>query len=663
MEPDKILERDRSKKGYVCPSHTCDSGSGKNGTGITKDPNNEYSWRCWSCGFYGDIIAIIQEKYGLSYPEALQKGYELYGINPSKKYEGNINRQKETNNPPAEEKKKNNSEYYEAAIRNNDYSYLKGRGISEETQRLFRIGYDPNWTDNGLWKNATPRIIIPLNEYSYLARYTGDNPNIFPNPKMMNKGGNKILFNTSVLHEEEPVFVVEGEIDCISLYEIGLKALALGTTSNDKKFIQHLQTFRTKAPLILMLDSDTNNKGQEAQERLSKGLQSLGIPFIEANLPKGYDPNDYLIKDREGFRSYCLSLQEEAEEKKRELIEKELEAMKNEYNAYELLDYFRNIKDQEGGYEAKTGFECLDDLNQNLYGGLHEGLYIIGAISSLGKTTFCLQLADQIAERGKDVIFFSLEQSKYELASKSISRNTYIEAKSRGMNAKDNALESQRIINSRRYVNITNTGRMILSSAIERYSESAKNLYIYEGRYEGERLSVTHIKSIVTKHIERTGNKPVIFVDYLQILAPVDTRSTDKQNTDIAVFELKELSREYGIPVVAISSFNRENYTDPVSMKSFKESGAIEYSSDILLALQYVGMEYRDGETDKNRDSRIRRLNKENRQKKKERKPVELELICLKNRNGETFNKTFNLIHAFNYFEEWKIEEKGDRLY
>ena len=57
-------------------------------------------------------------------------------------------------------------------------------------------------------------------------------------------------------------------------------------------------------------------------------------------------------------------------------------------------------------------------------GGLYSGLYVLAAISSLGKTSFALQLADQLAERGNDIIFFSLEQSKLELVSKSIARRT-----------------------------------------------------------------------------------------------------------------------------------------------------------------------------------------------------------------------------------------------
>ena len=116
------------------------------------------------------------------------------------------------------------------------------------------------------------------------------------------------------------------------------------------------------------------------------------------------------------------------------------------------------------------------------------------------------------------------------------------------------------------------------------------------------------MRDIVQSHINQTGRKPVVFVDYLQIIAPADVHATDKQNTDINTFELKEISRDYGIPVFAISSFNRENYLEPVSMTSFKESGAVEYSSDVLFGLQYAGMEYIEGDTDKKRRERLREL-------------------------------------------------------
>lgn len=55
---------------------------------------------------------------------------------------------------------------------------------------------------------------------------------------------------------------------------------------------------------------------------------------------------------------------------------------------------------------------------------LYPGLYVLGAVSSLGKTMFVGQLADQLSEAGDRVLHFALEQSEFELVSKGISRQT-----------------------------------------------------------------------------------------------------------------------------------------------------------------------------------------------------------------------------------------------
>ena len=63
----------------------------------------------------------------------------------------------------------------------------------------------------------------------------------------------------------------------------------------------------------------------------------------------------------------------------------------------------------------------------------------------------------------------------------------------------------------------------------------------------------------VENHKKLTGRTPVIIVDYAQIIAAADSRSTDKQNMDKNIVELKRISRDFNTPVIAISSFNREN--------------------------------------------------------------------------------------------------------
>lgn len=642
LTPDRILDKARNE-GWVCP--VCGSGEGEKGTGIVLDKKDKSGthYKCFNCGLYGDNIELIQKKFNLSFSEALNKGYELYGIEENKEYKV---AQKVTKTPQTIGK--DYSKYYKVCIERNDFSYLKERGISEATQRFFKIGYDPKWNDHGLRRETSSRIIIPTDNSSYLARATDE---LEENKKLMNKGGKKNLYNMGVFSYSKVVFVVEGEIDCMSLHEIGIDGIALESTGNKNKLVEYIRENNPNCSLVLMLDSD--KAGTDSQGYLKEKLQEMFFPFIEAELPEGEDPNSYLVKDRESFTSLCYSLKERA-------IDKLRETSGAEYNSIDVLDYFRNIENQPKGFEAKTGFRSLDDMNKNLFGGLHEGLMIIGAISSLGKTTFCIQLADQIARKGQDVIFFSLEQSRYELISKNISRQTYINSVKGKKDVPTHARMTNELLNNRNYVFLKDYQKLHIQNAIEDCRESSEHLFIYEGRYLGERLSVNHIKMIVKKHYEKTGNLPVVFIDYLQILSPVDLKATDKQNTDIAVFELKELSRQYGIPVVAISSFNRDNYTEPVNMTSFKESGAIEYSSDLLFGIQYEGMDYREGETTTSRQKRIRDLINKNNEKKRNREPIQIELKCLKNRNGNLFNVRFNFINAYNHFEEVYFDPDRD---
>jgi len=124
-------------------------------------------------------------------------------------------------------------------------------------------------------------------------------------------------------------------------------------------------------------------------------------------------------------------------------------------------------------------------------------------------------------------------------------------------------------------------------------------------------------------------------------------KATDKQNTDKAVLELKRLSRDKKIPVIAISSFNRDNYTAPVNLASFKESGAIEYSSDILLGLQLAGMDELS-QSDGKRTETTRQI-----EEKKIADPRKAQLKILKNRNGKIgISLYYDYYPMFNMFKE-----------
>ena len=129
-------------------------------------------------------------------------------------------------------------------------------------------------------------------------------------------------------------------------------------------------------------------------------------------------------------------------------------------------------------------------------------------------------------------------------------------------------------------------------------------------------------------------------------------RLSDKQSTDKNVLELKRLSRDMNIPILGISSLNRENYNSPINLAAFKESGAIEYGSDVLIGLQHNGMDYVDDESDADRKSRIRDLKRENIEREFDNLPIAVQLKVMKNRNGRKSGAVFNFYPRYNFFEE-----------
>lgn len=288
-----------------------------------------------------------------------------------------------------------------------------------------------------------------------------------------------------------------------------------------------------------------------------------------------------------------------------------------------LYNYFEDDINKINSYELKsTGFKNLDNY---LNGGLHAGLYVIGGVSSLGKTTFIHQIADNVANQRSNVLFFSLEQSKMELVSKSLSRETFkLDTK--------NALTARNIMTGTKNKN-----------AIINYLNTAKHLKVIEGNFN---TTVNTIREYINNHIAINNDNPLVIVDYLQIIQSIDYKMSDKQKIDTTVTELKRISRDFNIPLIVISSLNRDSYLCPISFESFKESGGIEYTADVVLGLQYSKISDIAGEKNKTKQKELLKNEALN-------IPRQIELVCLKQRNGsQIFSCGYEFYQMFNYFNE-----------
>lgn len=396
------------------------------------------------------------------------------------------------------------------------------------------------------------------------------------------------------------------------------------------------------------------------EQLLTAGYQmNLNEQQIAKDTPKIYEVAARKEIDELDFKKDTLSsLSKQYQEHLTEDEEKQLYLNGNA--SADIDEFMKDLGEYKDPIE--TGFPIFDRV---LDGGLHDGLYIIGAISSLGKTTFVLQLADQIVKAGQDVLFFSLEMSSKEIKAKSVSRLTFenvlIDGKPehnaktvRGITDLRSRQNGHTDIYGKEHPAYTDYEKQVINRSIKQYADEAKNLYIYESIGD---ISVEDIRNTVEKHKKHTGNTPVVIIDYLQILKGADDKKTDKQNTDVAVKALKHISRDYLTPVFAISSLNRANYTSSISMSAFKESGAIEYSSDVLIGLQFSNQREVDKHNkNKKQNEPVKILDHDEEKSKPVRK---IELKILKNRNGiPSISVDFDYHAEYNSFKETKLVSK-----
>ena len=323
--PDLFLKLDNrtvygnsSNPGYICP--ICGSGSGNNGTGMTSKDGIHFT--CWAnnCFDNSDVLDIIGKVHGLTkYNDKLRKACELYGIDYSElqcdpDYKRSTPKQYQQHSTPATtvRRKRDQSErtdyldFFQRCMNHRyETDYLTKRGISEETQDRFWIGFSFNWRSptalkRGKHPPSSPRIIIPTSRYSYVARDT--RPYATTYTKM--KEGQSNIFNLKALTNlTTPVFVTEGEIDALSIEELGYSAIGLGSISNIELLVNHLREHRPEQPLLIALDNDV--PGWDATDKLERELKELGIKYyVLINEINGdhKDVNERLIADRDGLR-------------------------------------------------------------------------------------------------------------------------------------------------------------------------------------------------------------------------------------------------------------------------------------------------------------------------------------------------------------------------
>lgn len=506
---------------------------------------------CFACGATYDIFDLVGQEENLTdFPSKMKAVNRRYGG-------GEIIRvtAKPTQAFP----------YKEGGGRSDPY--FTGRGLSDETVRRFGLvvenGYAvlPVFVD-GVCRSVCRRAIDPAVE-----------------PRYQNSRGAMQLWNSAAMERAagKELFVTEGIFDALSLEELGFPAVALCGAANTGKLVQKIDEYVPVAwPERVILAGDADAAGQGMNEKLREQLTARGIACAVLALPDGCkDVNEALVQNRDALQAACEAAIAP------QTVQEQL-TLEDEFLAY--------LGRRGGAAVMSTGIAGLDKA---LDGGLHTGLTVLGAVSSMGKTSLMLQMADTLAAAGRNVLFITIEMSRMELIAKSAVRGT----RERARSLLDGKLPEEKVRG------LISAYRQKTGGRVELWEPDAP----LTPAFLDEKVS-----AFCAQH-----ESPVLFLDYLQLVAPARTGMTEKQTADAAVAMLKQLARRYDMPVMAASSLNREAYrpgsAEP-GLSAFKESGSVEYSADLLLVLKY--------RTDADRENKTA--------------PRHLALTILKNRFGAT---------------------------
>ncbi len=274
--------------------------------------------------------------------------------------------------------------------------------------------------------------------------------------------------------------------------------------------------------------------------------------------------------------------------------------------SFRTIDQLSQSKDVVTG--LPTGFVDIDEMTS----GLQKGeLVIVAGRPAMGKTSFCLNVAQHAAQRaGETVGLFSLEMSRAQLALRLLCADARIDAH-RLRTGKLTEKDWARL--AKAYTDLAQARIFIDDSA---------TVTPLEMRAKCRRLKAEHGLGLV-------------IVDYLQLVTSGGRVENRQQELSAISRSMKGLAKELDVPVIALSQLSRAPEARPdrrPQLSDLRESGAIEQDADIVMFI-FREEEYKP--TDENRGI--------------------AEIIIGKQRNGPTGNRRLAFIKEFTRFEnlEW----------
>lgn len=289
--------------------------------------------------------------------------------------------------------------------------------------------------------------------------------------------------------------------------------------------------------------------------------------------------------------------------------------------AYDQLKAFCKLvqeSQENGGKPIMSGLATgFGDLDRRIFGLNRSDLIVLAARPGMGKTSFALNIAVNVANKYKNraVCIFSLEMSKEQLVSRMMSSEAQIssEVMRTGKLPRGETEEMTRIMN---------------------VTQKLQTLDIYIDDTPG-----TNVSAIKAK-LRRVKNLGLVIIDYLQLMnSVVNYHGNRVAEISEITRMLKIMAKELNVPVIVLSQLSRgtEKRDDKRPLMSdLRDSGTIEQDADIIMFL------YRNSYYDKT-----------------DPQQNVCECIVAKNRHGETGTSYLGWYGEYTRFTEVTLKQPG----
>lgn len=233
------------------------------------------------------------------------------------------------------------------------------------------------------------------------------------------------------------------------------------------------------------------------------------------------------------------------------------------------FDRLETLKNKENEI---VGVPTFKDLDRLLNGFQPSDMIIVAARPGVGKTSFCLNIAENAAvHHNKTVGVFSLEMSKEQLVLRLLSSQAMV----------DQTKIRKGTVNQSEFDDLTAAANVLLKAPI--FIDDTAGINIMEIRGKARRLQQEH-------------GLDLIIIDYLQLMQSGGSgRKSDNRQQEISDISrnIKLLARELNVPIVALSQLSRaveQSADKKPNLSHLRESGSLEQDSDVVLFIYRQAM-------------------------------------------------------------------------